>query len=239
MTENIKNLSDLHRADVAHVAAHLPEYESKFRQSVADEGMTTFGRALIFRAAREVATADGGKFSQSDYVAGLGKSKGYGSLLSLLNLAIDKGIDPDGSERDGKRWTWMVQHGTSAVRSALGESDARKRIDALMAGKSVESDDETETVESDDETETRAAQPPNDGQSFASLVSSLESVRDALRIDDESGESEVAAPKRGDLARLESVLADLTAAHADWSERVRESETPTAAPRSRGARAVG
>lgn len=122
------DLSVTMRGDITE--ANLSDYVDAFAESVRGDGRVTYGRTVVYMAARDFG---GDSFVAADFAKAVGVSPAYVSTLSGLALAVDRGITPHGSAIMAKRWAALVQNMTKAVRAILRDKKKNlKELDAVL-----------------------------------------------------------------------------------------------------------
>lgn len=128
-TPAVIDLSLTMRGDITS-ESQLADYVDAFRESVKGDGRVSYGRTVVYMAARDFGGKD---FVGADFAASVGVSPAYVSTLAGLALAVERNITPHGTDIMARRWAALVQNMTKDVRAALkSKAFTLKALDAIL-----------------------------------------------------------------------------------------------------------
>lgn len=111
---------------------NLADYVAAFADSVRTDSKITYGRTVVYMAARDMAD-DENPFVGKDFAEKVGVSPAYVSTLAGLALAVDRGITPHKEGKMSERWAALVQNMSKDVRTALkAKPFTLKAFDAVL-----------------------------------------------------------------------------------------------------------
>lgn len=204
MSKNLVDLSVTLRGDVTE--SNLADYLAAFSESVKGDRKVSYGRTVVYMAARDIR---GAEFVALDFAGEVNVSPAYVSTLAGLALAVDRGITPHGTEVMGKRWAALVQNMTKAVRAELrSKAFTLKGLDSILFATA----DKKKADRKETDKRVKNATDPKSGDKADAPVVTVESAITAL--DQAASFLALSKVTPAQAEQIEAIVAILMAAHA-------------------------